>query len=160
MVQGGLGWKQLKKWQKWFKYFRPSICYLHLFVYMCMCMHVCVCVCVCVHATAHAWRSDGNFQESILSFYQVASEDENQSLRFDSQHLHSVSYHLAGLLECIPTSIINVTPEARTKCCWSWQLVTRWLCVDHFKFGCERESSEITLNLPGKCCPAGGGHCW
>lgn len=69
MAQDGLGWKQLEK-NKWFKYFSlPSVIYIYLCV--CSCTHVHV----CIHATAHAWRSDGSFQESVLSFYQVGSED-------------------------------------------------------------------------------------
>lgn len=62
---------------------------------LCVYVHVCICMHVCVHvrmrAHAHAvllvWRSEGNLEELVLSFYHVVPGIQIQAVRLGGKYL-------------------------------------------------------------------------
>lgn len=61
-MQGGLSIREARQPLVW--------------IYLCVCRGVCV-VQAC---TEYVWRSEGNFQESVLSFHRIGPKDGSQAV--------------------------------------------------------------------------------
>lgn len=49
-----------------------------------------------LQAKEHMWKSEDNFQVSVLSSYDVGSRDQIQVSRLCGKNLYPLSYHLSG----------------------------------------------------------------